>query len=75
MTYELIDAFPVSYAPQQMVYSETDQLMTFECTFAFRTFKTKYSNPSSSTALNSLDLNNVLNIDRYLDLKSKIFIW
>ena len=66
LTYELLEAFPVAYAPQQMGYSETDQLMTFECTFAFRTFKTKYSNPSSSTALNR----GRRAIDALLDLKN-----
>ena len=52
LTYELIDAFPISYAPQQLDSSAGDALMQFECTFAFRTFSTKYSQPANSTALN-----------------------
>lgn len=52
LTYELVDAFPISYAPQQLDSSAGDALMQFECTFAFRTFSTKYSQPANSSALN-----------------------
>ena len=69
LTYELIDAFPISYAPQQLDSAAGDALMQFECTFAFRTFTTKYSQPANSTALNRgsrwldaiLDLGNLKN--------------
>ena len=52
LTYELMDAFPISYAAQQLDSAAGDALMQFECTFAFRTFSTKYSQPANSTALN-----------------------
>ena len=52
LTYELMDAFPIGYAAQQLDSSAGDALMQFECTFAFRTFSTKYSQPANSTALN-----------------------
>ena len=52
LTYELLDAFPISYAPMQLASDSGDSLMTFEVTFAFRTFRTKYSQPANSNALN-----------------------
>ena len=52
LAYKLWDAYPVSYAPMTLSWTETDSIMAFECTFAFRTFTTMYSTPPSSTALN-----------------------
>ena len=52
LKYTLHDAYPVSYAPAQLGWDQTDQLMQFECSFAFRTFTTSYANNKSSTALN-----------------------
>ena len=52
LAYKLWDAYPVSFAPMTLSWTETDSIMAFECTFAFRTFTTVYSTPPSSTALN-----------------------
>tara|TARA_B100000287_G_scaffold118655_1_gene110588 strand:+ start:132 stop:1016 length:885 start_codon:yes stop_codon:yes gene_type:complete len=52
LKYTLFDAFPMSYAPTPLAWEQTDQLMQFECTFAFRTFTQSFSNNKSSTALN-----------------------
>ena len=52
LVYTLHEAFPINFAPQQLAYESSNQIMTFECTFAFRTFDTFYDNPPNSTLLN-----------------------
>ena len=52
LVYTLHEAFPISFAPQQLAYESSDQIMTFECTFAFRTWSSLYENPPNSTLLN-----------------------
>ncbi len=52
LSYKLIDAFPISYAPMSLGYDQTDTLLKFECTFAFRTYETTYHFTPTSSALN-----------------------
>ena len=71
LRYRLLEAYPVAFASQQLSYDDDNQIMRFECTFAFRSFTTEYVQLDDKTA-NGLDLNNVLNIGgRYLDLIGK----
>jgi len=48
----LYDAYPISYQQQNLSWSEVDSVMQFECSFAFRSFTTEYTEPPSTTALN-----------------------
>ena len=52
LVYTLHEAFPIAFAPQQLAYESSNQIMTFECTFAFRTWSSLYENPPNSTLLN-----------------------
>ena len=52
LVYKLHDAYPVSFSAQELSYETTDDIMRFECTFAFRTFTTEYRNPISLSGLN-----------------------
>lgn len=52
LVYTLEDAYPISFAMQELSYDQTDDIMKFECTFSFRSFTTKYENPSSLSGLN-----------------------
>jgi len=52
LSYRLIDAFPISYAPMSLGYDQTDTLLKFECTFAFKTYQTTYHFTPTSSALN-----------------------
>ena len=52
MSYKLHDAFPLSFAPMSLGYDQTDTILKFECTFAFRTFETTYHFTPTSSALN-----------------------
>jgi len=52
LVYKLEDAYPVSFTAQELSYETTDEIMKFECTFAFRSFTTEYKNPNSLSGLN-----------------------
>ena len=52
LSYKLINAFPISYAPMSFGYDQTDSLLKFECTFAFKTYETTYHFTPTSSALN-----------------------
>ena len=52
LSYKLINAFPISYAPMSFGYDQTDSLLKFECTFAFKTYTTTYHFTPTSSALN-----------------------
>ena len=52
LSYKLINAFPISYAPISLGYDQTDSLLKFECTFAFKTYETTYHFTPTSSALN-----------------------
>ena len=52
LKYVLHEAYPISFIPQQLSYERTDEILRFECTFAFRTFETFYENPTSISGLN-----------------------
>ena len=52
LSYKLINAFPISYAPMSLGYDQTDSLLKFECTFAFKTYETTYHFTPTSSALN-----------------------
>lgn len=51
LVYKLYEAYPVSFA-QQELNAESGDIMRFECTFAFRTFTTKYKKPDSVSGIN-----------------------
>ena len=52
LVYKLEDAYPVSFTAQELSYESSDEIMKFECTFAFRSFTTEYKNPNSLSGLN-----------------------
>ena len=52
LVYKLEDAYPISFSAQELSYETTDDIMRFECTFAFRSFTTDYKNPNAITGLN-----------------------
>jgi len=52
LSYKLINAFPISYAPMSLGYDQTDSILKFECTFAFKTYTTTYHFTPTSSALN-----------------------
>lgn len=52
LVYEIEEAYPISFSAQELSYEQTDDIMKFECTFAFRSFTTKYRSPTSLTGLN-----------------------
>ena len=52
LTYKLHEAYPVAFLPMQLSSERGDEILRFECTFAFRTWESFYKNPSNSTALN-----------------------
>lgn len=52
LKYVLYEAYPLSFAPMELDSGTTDDIMKFECTFAFRTFSTEYANPSNLDGLN-----------------------
>jgi len=52
LSYKLINAFPISYAPMSLGYDQTDSMLKFECTFAFKTYETTYHFTPTSSALN-----------------------
>lgn len=52
LVYKLHEAYPISFSAQELSYEQTDELLRFECTFAFRSFTTEYRNPNSLSGLN-----------------------
>ena len=38
LVYRIHEAYPVSFAPMELSYASQDEIMKFECTFAFRTW-------------------------------------
>jgi len=51
MEYELMEAFPISFAPMELNSGTRDDVMRFTCTISFRSFKTKYVADTSSGGL------------------------
>ncbi len=54
LTYKLHEAYPVAFLPMQLSSERGDEILRFECTFAFRTWESFYKNPSNSSGLNRL---------------------
>ena len=52
LVYKLYEAYPVSFAQQELNAESSDEIMRFECTFAFRTFTTDYKKPNPVSGLN-----------------------
>lgn len=52
LVYKLHEAYPISFSAQELSYEQTDELLRFECTFAFRSFTTEYRNPGAISGLN-----------------------
>ena len=52
LQYRIYEAYPIAFAPMQLAADQTDSLMRFECTFAFRTWESKYSNPPNVSGIN-----------------------
>lgn len=52
LQYRIYEAYPVSFAPMELSSESTDSLMRFECTFAFRTWESEYSNPPNVSGIN-----------------------
>jgi hypothetical protein len=52
LVYKLEEAYPISFSAQELSYETIDDIMKFECTFAFRSFTTEYKNPNAASGLN-----------------------
>jgi len=52
LKYVLHEAYPVAFLPMQLSSERGDEILRFECTFAFRTWESFYENPRSVTGLN-----------------------
>lgn len=52
LQYRIFEAYPVSFNAMELSSSSTDELMKFECTFAFRTWDSEYSNPNPVSGIN-----------------------
>ena len=52
LQYRIYEAYPISFAPMELASDSTDSLMRFECTFAFRTWESEYSNPNPVSGIN-----------------------
>ena len=52
LQYRIYEAYPISFAPMELSAENTDQLMRFETTFAFRTWESEYSNPNPVSGIN-----------------------
>ena len=46
LEYKMHEVYPLSFEAQELSYESTDQIMKFECAFAYRTFETTYTKPS-----------------------------
>ena len=64
LQYRIYEAYPLSFAPMELASDSTDSLMRFECTFAFRTWESEYSNPNPVSGINKGR--------RFLDILSSI---
>lgn len=52
LVYRIHEAYPVSFAPMELSYASSDEIMKFECTFAFRTWDSQYENPNPVSGIN-----------------------
>ena len=52
LKYVIHEAYPISFLPIQLSYERQDEILRFECTFAFRTWESFYENPANATGLN-----------------------
>ena len=52
LTYRIHEAYPLAFAPMELSYDSDNQLMKFQCTFAFRTWDSEYGNPNPVTGIN-----------------------
>ncbi len=52
LVYRIHEAYPVSFAPMELSYASQDEIMRFECTFAFRTWDSQYENPNPVSGIN-----------------------
>jgi len=52
LVYTLHEAYPIAFAPQELSYNQTNELLKFTCTIAFRNFTTQYKQPSQLTGIN-----------------------
>jgi len=52
LQYRIHEAYPISFAPMELSAENSDQLMRFETTFAFRTWESEYSNPNPVSGIN-----------------------
>ena len=66
LVYRIHEAYPVSFQPMELSYASTDELMRFECTFAFRTWDSQYKNPNPVSGINK----GRRFIDALLDIKN-----
>lgn len=66
LVYRIHEAYPVSFQPMELSYDSTDELMRFECTFAFRTWDSQYKNPNPVSGINK----GRRFIDALLDIKN-----
>lgn len=52
LVYRIHEAYPLAFAPMELSYDSDNQLMKFQCTFAFRTWDSEYGNPNPVTGIN-----------------------
>lgn len=52
LIHTLYEAYPVSMAPIPLSSATTDEVMKFECTFAYRTWDARYANPNPVSGIN-----------------------
>ena len=52
LVYRIHEAYPVSFAPMELSYASSDEILKFECTFAFRTWDSQYENPNPVSGIN-----------------------
>ena len=52
LVYTIYEAYPISFAPMELSAENSDQLMRFETTFAFRTWTSEYKNPNPVSGIN-----------------------
>ena len=66
LVYRIHEAYPISFQPMELSYASSDELMRFECTFAFRTWDAEYKNPNPVSGINK----GRRFIDALLDIKN-----
>ena len=54
LQYRIYEAYPISFAPMELASDSTETIMRFECTFAFRTWESEYTQkkPDFGDAIN-----------------------